>query len=87
MSFMYTLRKISDFTEFGNALALTDGEALHQIRVQRQRDNAADLTFELVDNPHEANYVLEKRPAIPPHWGHGWTRDPSIESESIFVRA
>jgi hypothetical protein len=82
---MYSLYKVSDLSEMGNALAENVVEALHQIRDYRSKHGQADLRFELSDDP--GDYVMEERKAIPTTYGTGWTNDPSGMKRMIYVRA
>jgi hypothetical protein len=68
----------------GNALAETEVEALHQIRDYRSKHGKADLRFELSDDP--ADYLMEKKNAIPSQYGTGWTNDPRGMTQLVYVR-
>jgi len=84
MPFMYSLVKVSDLSELGNALAENDIEALNQIRDYRSKNGKADLRFELSDDP--ADYFMEKRTAIPSPHGPGWTNDTRGMKQLVYVR-
>jgi hypothetical protein len=87
MPFMYSLYKVSDRSETGNALAENAVEALHQIRDYRSKHGQADLQFKVSDDQvGYAGYVLEEQDAIPTTYGTGWTNDPSGTRRTIFVR-
>jgi hypothetical protein len=85
MPFMYSLYKMSDLSELGNALAGSEVEALHQIRDYRSKHGKADLRFQLSDDP--ADYLMEKQNAIPSPRGIGWTNDPRGMKQLVYVRS
>jgi hypothetical protein len=84
MPFMYSLIKVSDLSEFGDALAENEVDALNQIRDYRRKHGKADLPFQLSDDP--TDYVMEKRTAIPSPHGTGWTNDPRGMKQLVYVR-
>jgi len=84
MPFMYSLYKMSDLTEMGNALAVNEAEALNQIRDYRSKHGKSDLCFELSDDP--AEYVMERQNAIPSPHGNGWMNDQRGMKHLIYVR-
>jgi len=81
---MYSLYKVSDLSEMGNALAENEVEALHQIRDYRSKQGQTDLRFELSDDPRD--YFMEEQNAIPTTHGTGWTNDPSGMKRMVYVR-
>jgi hypothetical protein len=75
---------MSDLSEMGDALAENESDALNQIRDYRSKHGKADLPFQLSDDP--ADYIMEKKSAIPSPRGTGWTNDPRGMKQLVYVR-